>query len=122
MSLNFFLLTGSECPLCGRKDSFFPKAPVPDTTSLVWYCVKCGYEQEIEGVEDDTVSVFDRIQPLVSTEDGEWFDLSFNTDEVSYQILELSYKDITELVAEIIMQLDGLVEAVERVKNVRKKV
>ena len=38
-----------------------------------------------------------KVQPHVSSEDGELFDVSLNTDEVSFEILELTFEEIQEL-------------------------
>jgi len=57
------------------------------------------------------MNVFDKVQPLVASEDGELFDVSFNTDEVSFEILELSYGEITDLVGAIMEQVHMLWES-----------
>lgn len=57
------------------------------------------------------MSVFDKVQPLVLSEDGELFDLSFNTDEVSFEILALTEQEITELLSVIGDQVALISEA-----------
>ena len=55
--------------------------------------------------------MFDKIQPLVSSEDGKLFDLSFNTDEIRFEIIELTCQEITELFSDIEKQVALLGEA-----------
>ena len=45
-------MAGEQCPEC-KEWAFFPKASVPNTTDLIWFCTKCGYEVELEGEEAD---------------------------------------------------------------------
>lgn len=57
------------------------------------------------------MNVFDKIQPYVSSEDGILFDVSLNTDDVSFEILELTHDDIIKLVGNIMEQVHLLWEA-----------
>ena len=57
------------------------------------------------------MSVFDKVQPLVSSEDGKLYDLAFNTDEISFEILELTYDEMKELISDIETQITLLNEA-----------
>ena len=47
------------------------------------------------------MSVFDKVQPYISSEDGKLFDLSFNTDEVIFTIIELTSEEICDLLSSI---------------------
>jgi len=60
------------------------------------------------------LSIFDKVQPLVSSEDGKLFDLSFNTDDVSFEIIELTHQEIIDLLSSIEDQLTSLREAYQR--------
>ena len=57
------------------------------------------------------MTVFDKVQPYVESEDGELFDVSFNTNEISFKILELTYGEVTELVGDIMEQVHLLWKA-----------
>ncbi len=57
------------------------------------------------------MSVFDKIQPLVSSEDGKSFELSFNTDDIIFEIIALTHQEITELLSDIEEQVTLLEEA-----------
>jgi len=57
------------------------------------------------------MSVFDKVQPHISSEDGELFDVSFNTDEVSFKILELTYGELIDLINDMMEQANLLWEA-----------
>lgn len=57
------------------------------------------------------MSVFDKVQPYISSEDGKLFDLSFNTDDVSFEIIELTKNEIAELASSIGSQVRLLEEA-----------
>ena len=52
-----------------------------------------------------------KTQVYVSTEDGEFFDISFNTDDISFKIIELTYREIREITYEIQLQTDLLLSA-----------
>ena len=47
------------------------------------------------------MSVFEKVQPLVHSDNGELFDLSFSSGEVRFEILELTHQEITELLSVI---------------------
>jgi len=57
------------------------------------------------------MSIIDKVDPYVSSEDGELFDLSFNTDEISFTIIELTIHEINEFCSLIKDQAAWLVEA-----------
>jgi len=57
------------------------------------------------------MSVFDRVQPYISTEDGKFFDISFCTDDVSFKIIELTFEEVRELLNDVLVQLSLLQEA-----------
>ncbi len=53
-----------------------------------------------------------RIQPLLSTEGDGLFILSLNTDDVAFEIIEMTAKEIRKLLDDIMEQLVLLEEAV----------
>ncbi len=57
------------------------------------------------------MSVFDKVQPYVTSEDGELFDVSFNTDDVSFVLIDLTHDEIVELISSIESQVGLLEEA-----------
>ena len=56
-----------------------------------------------------------KIQPHVSSEDGKLFDVSLNTDEISFKILELTFDEIRELCDDVVKQAEMLLAAYQEV-------
>ena len=63
------------------------------------------------------MSVYDKVQPYVSSEDGEIFELSFNVDEVQFAIIELTYQEITELLSSVADQVSLICESYQSCKE-----
>ena len=55
-----------------------------------------------------------KVQPYVSSEDGEIFDVKFCTNEIIFEIIELERKEIEDLLQDIKDQLDLLEEAYKK--------
>ena len=61
--------------------------------------------------------MFDRVQPYISSEDGKLFELTFNTDDVSFGIIELTHQEITALLTDIEEQVALLEKIYREVKE-----
>lgn len=57
------------------------------------------------------MSIFDKVQSTVASDDGKLFDLSFHTDEISFKIIELTHQEITELLSCVEEQVTLLEES-----------
>lgn len=56
-----------------------------------------------------------KVQAYVSSEDCKLFDISINTDEISFKILELSKEEVFKLFEDITEQIEQLEDAYENV-------
>ena len=56
-----------------------------------------------------------KVQPYVSSEDGEIFDLKFCTNEIIFEIIELTKGEVEELINDIKTQTSLLEEAYKKV-------
>lgn len=62
-----------------------------------------------------------KVQPYVSSEDGKLFNISFNIDIVSFDIIELTEKEVSELVKDVLEQMELLKEAYQEVSGGSKE-
>jgi hypothetical protein len=58
-----------------------------------------------------------KVQPYVSSEDGRLFDISINANEISFSIIELTEEEVSELVKDILEQMELLKEAYQEVSG-----
>jgi len=62
-----------------------------------------------------------KIQTHVSSEDGKLFDISFNSDDVSFQIIEMEILEINQMIEDIKSQVYLLKEAYKKQDSLHSK-
>jgi hypothetical protein len=58
-----------------------------------------------------------KVQPYVSSEDGRLFDVSINANEISFSTIELTEEEVSELVKDILEQMELLRETYQEVSG-----